>query len=73
MPISAAQFAEMERFVQEYAQEHCADGSGQCAGCPHRQSAAFFGSPDEDDWCYLAEGILGQSSVDMCPALHAER
>jgi len=62
--------AEMERRVQEYAAKHCADGTGACLGCKHRQSAAFFGNPEQDDWCYLAEGNLRQSRVDMCPALH---
>ena len=60
---------EAEQMVQSYASEHCAENTGHCRGCGHRQSAAFFGRPDEDDWCYLAEGNLRESSVEMCPAL----
>ena len=60
----------IESRVQEYATAHCAENTGHCKGCQHRQSARFFGDPSGDDWCYLAEGNLRKSRVEMCPAFH---
>jgi len=56
-------FEQLEQVVTGYANENCADEAGKCKGCRFRVEAY-----PEDDWCYLAEGILRNSTLSMCPA-----
>ena len=60
---------EWEELVQAYALENCEDGTGACAGCGYRN----FERRNEEDhfWCFLAEGVLCDSTCDMCPGVNS--
>ena len=69
VPADGSPIEEWEELVQEYALENCEDGTGACAGCGYRN----FDCRDKEDhyWCFLAEGVLRESSCQMCPGVNS--